>query len=139
MIINHNVSAIFAHRTLKFHDWSLTSDIEKLSSGLRINKAGDDASGLAVSEKMRSQIQGLRQAERHQPDREAALSGCADQARLVLRPYAERVRSLRQRPADALRRAVGAVRPAVEAVAELHEVEALAFHRGEDSTKLKPL
>ena len=61
MIINHNISAIFANRTLKFHDWDMTSDIEKLSSGMRINKAGDDASGLAVSEKMRSQIQGLRQ------------------------------------------------------------------------------
>ncbi len=68
MIINHNISAIFANRTLKFHDWSLTKDIEKLSSGLRINKAGDDASGLAVSEKMRAQIQGLRQAERNTED-----------------------------------------------------------------------
>jgi flagellin len=68
MIINHNLSAVFAHRTLKFHDWSLSSDIEKLSSGMRINKAGDDASGLAVSEKMRSQIQGLRQAERNTED-----------------------------------------------------------------------
>ena len=68
MIINHNTSAIFANRTLKFHDWDMTSDIEKLSSGMRINKAGDDASGLAVSEKMRSQIQGLRQAERNTED-----------------------------------------------------------------------
>ena len=68
MIINHNVAAIFSHRTLKFHDWSLTKDVEKLSSGMRINKAGDDASGLAVSEKMRSQIQGLRQAERNTED-----------------------------------------------------------------------
>ncbi len=68
MIINHNISAIFANRTLKFHDWRLTGDIEKLSSGLRINKAGDDASGLAVSEKMRAQIQGLRQAERNTED-----------------------------------------------------------------------
>ncbi|TFH41488.1 MAG: flagellin [Chrysiogenales bacterium] len=68
MIINHNIAAVFSHRTLKFHDWSLTKDIEKLSSGMRINKAGDDASGLAVSEKMRSQIQGLRQAERNTED-----------------------------------------------------------------------
>jgi flagellin len=68
MIINHNIAAIFANRVLKFHDWSLTKEIEKLSSGLRINKAGDDASGLAVSEKMRSQIQGLRQAERNTED-----------------------------------------------------------------------
>jgi flagellin len=68
MIINHNIAAIFAHRTLKLHDWSITKDVEKLSSGMRINKAGDDASGLAVSEKMRSQIQGLRQAERNTED-----------------------------------------------------------------------
>ena len=68
MIINHNTAAIFSHRTLKFHDWNMTKDIEKLSSGMRINKAGDDASGLAVSEKMRSQIQGLRQAERNTED-----------------------------------------------------------------------
>jgi len=68
MIINHNIAAIFSQRTLKFHDWSMTKDLEKLSSGMRINKAGDDASGLAVSEKMRSQIQGLRQAERNTED-----------------------------------------------------------------------
>lgn len=68
MIINHNNSAIFAHRTLKFHDWDLSRDIEKLSSGMRINRAGDDAAGLAVSEKMRTQIQGLRQAERNTED-----------------------------------------------------------------------
>ncbi|MDY6967974.1 MAG: flagellin [Spirochaetota bacterium] len=68
MIINHNISSIFAHRTLKFHDWNITKDIEKLSSGMRINRAGDDASGLAVSEKMRTQINGLRQAERNTED-----------------------------------------------------------------------
>ena len=68
MIINHNISAIFAHRTLKFHDQNMSKDIEKLSSGLRINRAGDDAAGLAVSEKMRTQVRGLRQAERNAMD-----------------------------------------------------------------------
>ena len=68
MIINHNISAINSHRTLKFHDWDLSKDIEKLSSGMRINRAGDDAAGLAVSEKMRTQVQGLRQAERNAED-----------------------------------------------------------------------
>ncbi|MDR2177605.1 MAG: flagellin [Treponema sp.] len=62
MIINHNLSAIFADRSLKVTQGTLTKDMEKLSSGLRINRAGDDASGLAVSEKMRSQIRGLNQA-----------------------------------------------------------------------------
>ncbi len=68
MIINHNLSAINSNRTLKFQHWTLDKAIEKLSSGMRINRAGDDASGLAVSEKMRSQIQGLRQAERNTED-----------------------------------------------------------------------
>jgi flagellin len=68
MIINHNVSSIFGNRQLKANDLNLSSNIEKLSSGLRINKAGDDASGLAVSEKMRSQISGLHQAMRNTED-----------------------------------------------------------------------
>jgi flagellin len=62
MIINHNLSALFADRSLKVTQTNLTKSMEKLSSGLRINRAGDDASGLAVSEKMRSQIRGLTQA-----------------------------------------------------------------------------
>ena len=68
MIINHNMSAINSHRVLKFQNWEVDKSLAKLSSGLRINKAGDDASGLAVSEKMRTQIQGLRQAERNTED-----------------------------------------------------------------------
>ncbi len=68
MIINHNISAIFANRILKFNNWNINKDIEKLSSGMRINRAGDDASGLAVSEKMRSQIRGMRRAARNAED-----------------------------------------------------------------------
>jgi flagellin len=62
MIINHNLSAMFADRSLKVTNGNLTRSMEKLSSGLRITRAGDDASGLAVSEKMRSQIRGMNQA-----------------------------------------------------------------------------
>ena len=62
MIINHNLSAMFADRSLKVTQVYLDKSMEKLSSGLRINRAGDDASGLAVSEKLRSQIRGLFQA-----------------------------------------------------------------------------
>jgi flagellin len=68
MIINHNMSAIFAARQQKFNNFALDKDMEKLSSGLRINRAGDDASGLAVSEKMRSQIRGLQRAEMNAQD-----------------------------------------------------------------------
>lgn len=62
MIINHNLSAQFADRSLGVTQTSINKNIEKLSSGLRINRAGDDASGLAVSEKLRSQIRGLNRA-----------------------------------------------------------------------------
>ena len=56
MVINHNLSAMFADRLLGIQDKQLNNNIQSLASGLRINKAGDDASGLAVSEKLRSQI-----------------------------------------------------------------------------------
>jgi flagellin len=62
MIINHNMSAMFAERAVGITGVFLQKNMEKLSSGLRINRAGDDASGLAVSEKMRAQIRGLNQA-----------------------------------------------------------------------------
>ena len=65
MIINHNMSAMYANRTLGARGTEIAGNIEKLSSGMRINKGGDDASGLAVSEKLRSQIRGLNQAERN--------------------------------------------------------------------------
>ena len=62
MIINHNLSAMYSQRTLGETTLSNSKNMEKLSSGMRINRAGDDASGLAVSEKMRSQVRGLNQA-----------------------------------------------------------------------------
>ncbi len=65
MIINHNMSASYANRTLGVQNAEVSRNIEKLSSGMRINRAGDDASGLAVSEKLRGQIRGLNQAQRN--------------------------------------------------------------------------
>ena len=65
MVINHNMSAMFANRQLGVTGVSINKDMEKLSSGMRINRAGDDASGLAVSEKMRAQIRGLNQASQN--------------------------------------------------------------------------
>ena len=62
MVINHNMSAMFAQRSEGLTEVNQQKNMEKLSSGMRINRAGDDASGLAVSEKMRSQIRGLNQA-----------------------------------------------------------------------------
>lgn len=68
MIINHNLSAMFADRSLRGTNLAVEKGMEKLSSGMRINRAGDDASGLAVSEKMRSQIRGLERASKNAQD-----------------------------------------------------------------------
>lgn len=68
MIINHNIAAMNTHRQLTTNTANTNKNIEKLSSGLRINRAGDDAAGLAISEKMRGQIRGLDQASRNAQD-----------------------------------------------------------------------
>lgn len=68
MIINHNVTALNTHRQLSINTANTSKNIEKLSSGMRINRAGDDAAGLAISEKMRGQIRGLDQASRNAQD-----------------------------------------------------------------------
>ncbi|CDX03139.1 Flagellin [Desulfitobacterium hafniense] len=68
MIINHNMSALNTYRQLTVNNSNNSKSLEKLSSGLRINRAGDDAAGLAISEKMRGQIRGLDQASRNAQD-----------------------------------------------------------------------
>ncbi|WP_088032462.1 flagellin [Evansella clarkii] len=68
MIINNNISALNTHRQMGINQNNMQSSMEKLSSGMRINRAGDDAAGLAISEKMRAQINGLDQASRNSQD-----------------------------------------------------------------------
>jgi flagellin len=68
MVINHNIPALNTTRQLATNSTNGSKSLEKLSSGLRINKAGDDAAGLAISEKMRGQIRGLDQASRNAQD-----------------------------------------------------------------------
>src|SRR5690625_1645139 len=68
MIINHNISALNTHRQLGANTNAVQSSLEKLSSGLKINRAGDDAAGLAISEKMRGQIRGLEMATKNAQD-----------------------------------------------------------------------
>ncbi|WP_078594292.1 flagellin [Evansella clarkii] len=68
MIINNNISALNTHRQLGANQGAMQNSMEKLSSGLRINRAGDDAAGLSISEKMRAQIRGLDQASRNSQD-----------------------------------------------------------------------
>lgn len=68
MRINHNIAALNTYRQLGGANASQQSSMEKLSSGLRINRAGDDAAGLAISEKMRAQVRGLDQASANAQD-----------------------------------------------------------------------
>ena len=68
MIINHNIAALNTYRQLSINNNATSKSLEKLSSGYRINRAGDDAAGLAISEKMRGQIRGLNQATRNAQD-----------------------------------------------------------------------
>ena len=68
MRINNNIMALNAHRQLGINQANSSKSMEKLSSGFRINRAGDDAAGLAISEKMRGQIRGLKQAQRNAQD-----------------------------------------------------------------------
>ncbi len=65
MRINHNIASLNTYRQLTTNTSNGAKSLEKLSSGLRINKAGDDAAGLAISEKMRGQIRGLDQSSRN--------------------------------------------------------------------------
>jgi flagellin len=68
MRINNNIMAMNAHRQLGVNQANSSKSMERLSSGMRINRAGDDAAGLAISEKMRGQIRGLKQAQRNAQD-----------------------------------------------------------------------
>jgi flagellin len=63
--INHNISAMNTHRQLIQTDKSLSSSLERLSSGLRINRAADDSAGLAISQRLRSQVEGLQMASQN--------------------------------------------------------------------------
>ena len=68
MIINNNIAALNTHRQLSFNNTNVGKNLEKLSSGFQINRAGDDAAGLAISEKMRAQIKGLDMASKNAQD-----------------------------------------------------------------------
>ena len=68
MRINHNIAALNTHRQLSINNTAVSKSLEKLSSGYRINRAGDDAAGLAISEKMRAQIRGLAMAQKNSQD-----------------------------------------------------------------------
>ena len=93
MKINHNIQALNAYRNLYQNQMQTSKNLEKLSSGLRINRAADDAAGLAISEKMRSQIRGLKQAERNAMDG-ISLMQTAEGAMTEVHSMVQRMREL---------------------------------------------
>lgn len=127
MIINHNMSAIFAHRVMQNSVKGADDSIRKLSSGERITRAGDDASGLAVSEKMRSQIRGLRQAGRNVQNGISFLQtaeGFMDQSTQIL----NRVRELAVQAANGIYSREDRMMIQVEVSALVDEVDRIAKH-----------
>lgn len=88
MVVQHNLNALNAYNKLNTNVSGLKKSSEKLSSGYRINRAGDDAAGLAISEKMRSQIRGLGQAKRNAQDGISMIQtyeGAAQETHSILR------------------------------------------------------
>ncbi|HWR09712.1 flagellin [Sporomusa sp.] len=94
MIIAHNLAAIYSQNQLKRTEKRSTDVLEKLSSGLRINKAADDAAGLAISEKMRAQIRGLSQAARNVQDAISLVQTAEGGLNNILEPPLQRLREL---------------------------------------------
>jgi len=127
MVINHNMSAINSHRVIKFKNWDLDKNVEKLSSGMRINRAGDDASGLAVSEKMRSQIRGLRQATRNTEDGISLIQtaeGYLGESHAIL----QRIRELAVQAANGVYTSEDRMQIQVEVSALIDEIDRIASH-----------
>lgn len=127
MIINHNLSSVFSHRQLKLNDSETNRNIEKLSSGLRINRARDDASGLAVSEKMRSQIRGLKRAGLNAEDDISFIQtteGYLNNTQEVL----QRLRELAVQAANGVYTSEDRMQIQVEVSALVDEIDRIASH-----------
>lgn len=127
MIINHNLSAMFANRSLGVTNDYLTKNNEKLASGLRINRAGDDASGLAVSEKMRSQIRGLNQASMNAANDISFIQtteGYLQETQDIL----QRIRELAVQSANGIYTAEDRMQIQVEVSSLIDEVDRIASH-----------
>ncbi len=127
MIINHNISAIFTHRQLFLNNRDSDKGIEKLSSGMRINRAGDDASGLAVSEKMRSQIQGLKRAQMNVMDGVSFIQtseGYLDETHTIL----QRIRELAVQASNGIYSTEDRMQIQVEVSELVAEIDRIASH-----------
>ncbi|ARK22484.1 MULTISPECIES: flagellin [Sporosarcina] len=126
MIINHNLSALNTYRNQQQNNQSVANSINKLSSGMRINQAGDDSAGLAISEKMKGQIRGLEKAERNIADgisltqtAEAALGEISNPNLIRLRELAVQAANdtLTQSDRDLIQQEVGQIKNGINTIA----------------------
>jgi flagellin len=127
MVINHNLSAMFANRSLGVTNDSISRNNERLSSGIRINRAADDASGLAVSEKMRSQIRGLNQASTNAQNGISFIQtteGYLQESQDIL----QRLRELAVQSANGVYTAEDRMQIQVEVSALVDEIDRIASH-----------
>ncbi len=125
MRISHNMSAIFANRQIKLVSERLDKAIEKLASGEAINRAGDDASGLAVSEKMRTQMNGLLQAERNAQNGISFIQ-VAEGSLQQINDILQRIRMLAVQAANGIYSNVDRVQIQVEVSQLIDEVDRIA-------------
>ena len=127
MIINHNTGAAFAERQLGITQRSVEGTIERLSSGMRINRAGDDASGLAVSEKLRSQVRGLQRASTNAQDGISFIQtteGYLQNAQDIL----QRIRELAVQSSNGIYTAEDRMQIQVEVSQLVDEIDRIASH-----------
>jgi flagellin len=127
MVINHNLSAMFANRSLKITQSNIDKNAEKLSGGVRIARAGDDASGLAVSEKMRSQIRGLNVASSNAQNGISFIQtteGYLQESQDIL----QRLRELAVQSANGIYTAEDRIQIQLEVSALIDEIDRIASH-----------
>lgn len=127
MIINHNISAMYSNRQFGINNGNVDKNMEKLASGMRVNRAGDDASGLAVSEKMRSQIRGLNRASQNAADGVSFIQtseGYLQETQDIL----QRIRELAVQSANGIYTAEDRMQIQVEVSQLIDEIDRVASH-----------
>lgn len=135
MRIQHNVMSMNAYRNYGNNTTSLSKNLEKLSSGYRINRAGDDAAGLAISEKMRAQLAGLKQAQRNVKDG-IGLVQTAEGALQEVTDMVNRMKTLATQAANSTYSAADRTNLQAEVSALLSEIERISVNANFNGIKL---
>ncbi len=136
MIIQHNIAAINSYRNLGVNQSGLNKNLEKLSSGYRVNRAGDDAAGLAISESMRSQINGLNQATKNAQDA-VGLIQTAEGALTEVHSMLQRLTTLASQSANGTYNSVARMNLQSEVNELMAEIDRIANYT--DFNGIKPL